>query len=145
MLTSSNAGKHANEWPISLFLEQTEYSLLQGAHIISNNQAETELGGEASLWDLMSREWLQEKCVVGMIYLKRVGTLEYTCIHVPRTSLSLESIASRKWAKRQASCGESFFSMNKCLTVTVKSKVLSRQTDFLGSWWLTGQKREHCD
>lgn len=38
---------------------------MQGAHIISNNQAEADLGGEASLWVLMSHEWLPERCVVG--------------------------------------------------------------------------------
>lgn len=38
---------------------------MQGAHIISNNQAEADLGGEASLWVLMSHEWLPERCGVG--------------------------------------------------------------------------------
>lgn len=38
---------------------------MQGAHIISNNQAEADLGGEASLWVLMSHEWLWEGCVMG--------------------------------------------------------------------------------
>lgn len=37
---------------------------MQGAHIISNNQAEADLG-EASLWVLMSHEWLPERYGVG--------------------------------------------------------------------------------
>lgn len=53
-------------------------------------------------------------------YLKRVGTLEYARRHVPRTSLSRESIASRKGAKRQASCWDPCLSMSKCPTVAVK-------------------------